>query len=61
MTMKSAFTTEAVVCRPSDSALPWTCNPSRQAIMPITSAMNGAVMRPTRNVVLSTAVRRYGM
>src|SRR4029077_20728834 len=34
------FTTEVVVCLPSDSALPFTRNPSLQAMMPIASAMN---------------------
>ena len=35
ITRKIDFTTEAVVCRPSDSALPFTCRPSAHATMPI--------------------------
>ena len=50
MTRKIAFTTEAVVCRPRDSALPCTLKPSTQATMPMTSAMNGALMMPTSKV-----------
>src|ERR671918_84455 len=42
ITRKIDFTTEAVVLRPSDSALPFTCSPSAQATMPITSPMKGA-------------------
>ena len=33
--------------RPSDSSLPFTCSPSTLATMPITSAMNGALLMPT--------------
>ena len=33
--MKIDFTTEAVTCRPSDSALPPTFMPSTEAIMPM--------------------------
>ena len=51
MTRKIDFTTEAVVCRPSDSALPLTRSPSPQATMPITSAMNGALIMPTSKCV----------
>ena len=47
MTRKMAFTTEVVVCKPSDSALPLTRSPSLHATTPITSAMNGALMMPT--------------
>src|SRR6185503_4544750 len=50
MTRKIAFTTEAVVCSPSDSALPSTRSPSTQAIRPITAPINGALIRPTWNV-----------
>ena len=37
MTKKIAFTTDDVVCWPSDSALPCTASPSTQATMPITA------------------------
>ena len=47
MTKKIPFTTEEVVCCPSDSALPWTASPSTQATIPITAAMTGALMMPT--------------
>src|SRR6476619_4559083 len=47
ITRKIDFTTDVVVCRPSDSALPFTRNPSLQATIPITSAMNGALRMPT--------------
>ena len=47
ITRKIDFTTEVVVRLPSDSALPFTRKPSLQATMPITSAMNGALMMPT--------------
>src|SRR4029077_17778149 len=33
ITKKMPFTTDAVVCCPSDSALPWTARPSTQATM----------------------------
>ena len=46
ITMKIDFTTDAVVCVPSDSALPRTAMPSVQAISAMISAMNGALMRP---------------
>jgi hypothetical protein len=55
ITRKIDFTTEVVVCRPSDSALPLTRRPSLQATMPITSAMNGALMMPTSKCVTDTA------
>ena len=47
MTKKIPFTTEDVVCWPSDSALPCTASPSTQATMPITAAITGALMMPT--------------
>ena len=47
ITRKIDLTTDVVVCLPSDSALPFTRRPSLQATMPITSAMNGALMIPT--------------
>src|SRR5436305_1739632 len=47
MTKKIPFTTDAVVCCPSDSALPCTARPSTQAPIPITAAMTGALMMPT--------------
>src|SRR5690349_12704130 len=55
ITRKIDFTTEVVVCLPSDSALPFTRRPSLQATMPITSAMNGALMIPTSKWVTDTA------
>ena len=51
MTRKIDFTTEAVVCKPSDSALPLTFRPSLQATTPMTSAMNGALIMPTSKCV----------
>ena len=57
ITRKIDLTTELVVFSPSDSALPCTCKPSTQATIPITSAMNGALIIPTSNVVLETASR----
>ena len=47
MTKKMPFTTDEVVCCPSDSALPSTASPSTQATMPITAAITGALMMPT--------------
>ena len=47
MTKKMPFTTDAVVCCPSDSALPCTARPSTQATMPITAAITGAFTMPT--------------
>src|SRR6202051_960893 len=55
ITRKIDFTTEVVVCFPSDSALPFTRKPSLQATMPITSAMNGALIMPTSKLVTDTA------
>ena len=55
ITMKIDFTTEAVVCVPSDSALPRTAMPSVQAISAMISAMNGALMRPLQNEEKSIA------
>ena len=46
-TRKIDFTTDVVVCKPNDSALPLTRNPSLHATVPMTSAMNGALMIPT--------------
>jgi hypothetical protein len=40
-TTKIAFTTEAVTCRPSDSALPPTFMPSTDAMVPMIKAMKG--------------------
>src|SRR6516225_12501893 len=61
ITRKIDFTTDAVVCLPSDSALPRTRKPSEQATIPITSAMNGALRMPTLNVVRETASRSRSM
>ena len=47
MTKKIPFTTDEVVCWPSDSALPCTASPSTQATIPITAAITGALMMPT--------------
>ena len=55
MTRKIDFTTEVVVCRPSDSALPFTRRPSLQATTPMTSAMNGALTMPTSKWVTEMA------
>src|SRR6202171_2164740 len=55
ITRKIDFTTEVVVCLPSDSALPLTRKPSLQATMPITSAIKGALMMPTSKWVMDTA------
>src|SRR5512141_2749706 len=55
ITRKIDFTTDVVVCLPSDSALPFTRWPSLQATMPITSAINGALMIPTSKWVTETA------
>src|SRR6516162_6068688 len=55
MTRKIDFTTDVVVCLPRDSALPLTRRPSLQAMMPITSAMNGALMMPTSKCVTDPA------
>src|SRR5487761_2284444 len=61
ITRKIDFTTDVVVCLPSDSALPFTRRPSLQATMPIANAMNGALMLPTLNVVNETASCRRAM
>ena len=58
ITMKMAFTTEEVTWRPRDSADPSTASPSRVAMMPMTSAMKGALMSPTRKVFRLTAALR---
>src|SRR5258707_10789887 len=55
ITRKIDFTTEVVVCLPSDSPLPLTRSPSLQATMPIASSMNGALMMPTSKLVTDTA------
>src|SRR6202022_1129183 len=47
MTKNIPFTTEDVVCCPSDSALPCTASPSTHATIPITAAITGALMIPT--------------
>src|SRR5258708_27441398 len=47
MTKKIPFTTEEVVCCPSDSALPCTASPSTHATIPITAAITGALIMPT--------------
>src|SRR5689334_23126546 len=55
ITRKIDLTTDVVVCRPNDSALPRTRSPSLVAMMPITSAMNGALIMPTSKCVTDTA------
>src|SRR6266851_3332872 len=55
ITRKIDFTTDVVVCLPSDSALPFTRSPSLQATIPITSAMNGAFRMPTSKWVTEMA------
>src|SRR6478735_7847192 len=57
ITKKIPFTTEDVVCCPSDSALPWTASPSTQATMPITAAITGALMMPTMKWSIEMASR----
>ena len=47
ITRNIPFTTDDVVCWPSDSALPSTASPSTQATMPITAAITGALIMPT--------------
>src|SRR4029078_8918939 len=59
ITRKIDLPTDVVVCLPSDSALPFTRRPSLQATMPITSAMNGALMIPTSKWVTETASSRH--
>src|SRR5262249_3245422 len=61
ITRKIDLTTEAVVCWPSDSALPLTLSPSQAATSPITSAMKGAFRRPTSKCVTETASRKRAM
>src|ERR1043166_1259987 len=61
ITRKIDLTTEAVVCWPSDSALPLTLSPSVAATSPITSAMNGAFRMPTSKCVTETASRSRAM
>src|SRR5579863_454738 len=61
ITRKIDFTTDVVVCLPSDSALPFTRRPSLHATMPIASAMNGALMMPTLKLVTDTASCRRAM
>ncbi len=46
ITTKIDFTTDAVTCWPSDSALPPTFKPSTAATIPMISAMNGALIMP---------------
>src|SRR5262245_17843322 len=59
ITRKIDWTTEAVVRRPRDSALPFTRSPSAQATTPMTSPMNGALIMPTLKWVVEIAsVRR---
>src|SRR5258708_7459069 len=58
ITRKIDFTTEVVVCLPSDSALPFTRKPSLQATMPITSAINRALIRPPLKWVTDTGSGR---
>src|SRR2546429_834650 len=57
ITKKIPFTTEDVVCWPSDSALPCTASPSTQATMPMTAAMTGALMIPTMKWSIEMASR----
>src|SRR3954468_23825866 len=47
MTKKMPFTTDEVVCWPSDSALPCTASPSTQATMPMVAGITGALTMPT--------------
>ena len=55
------MTTEAVTCRPSDSALPPTFMPSTDAIVPMIKAMKGALMRPAKIVLRSMLGRSRSM
>ena len=57
ITRKIDLTTEEVVLRPSEAALPSTSNPSTQATSPIMSAMNGALIMPTSKVGSQIASR----
>jgi len=58
--MKIEFTTAAVVCVPSDSALPRTAIPSAQAISAMISAMNGALKMPLKSDEKSLYARMGG-
>ena len=59
ITRKIDSTTDFVVWRPSDSALPFTRSHSAQATTPITKPMNGALIMPTLKCVSEIAsVRR---
>ena len=55
MTRKMDSTTAMVVCRPTLSALPLTCKPSKQLTSAMTMAKTGALTMPTQNVVNVTA------
>ena len=55
MTRNIDFTTESVVLTPSETVLPATRNPSAHATAPISSAMQGALMRPTSKSESETA------
>src|SRR5215207_4531223 len=57
ITKKIPFTTEDVVCWPSDSALPCTASPSTQATMPMTAAITGALIIPTTKWSIEMASR----
>src|SRR5262249_32430574 len=46
MTKKMPFTTEAVVCWPSDSALPCTASPSTQATLPMPAPITPPLLTP---------------
>src|SRR5579875_9364 len=50
MIMKIDLTTDAVTCRPSDSAEPLTAKPSTQEIKPMMSPMKGALINPLKKV-----------
>ena len=60
MTRKIDLTTEAVVWRPRDFALPFTAKPSAQATTPMTSAMKGAFSMPTLKCVVEIASCKPG-
>ena len=57
MTQKIDLTTDVVVWAPSDSALPFTFNPSVQATIPMTKAMKGDLIMPTSKSEIDTASR----
>src|SRR5208282_2999885 len=61
ITRKIDFTTDWVVCSPSDSELPLTCRPSVHAMTPMTRAINGALIMPTLKWVTVTASCRRSM